>query len=161
MGQEISQSHFDGTDFDRFHRKLTTETQQLTELFKGNNIAHTNLIACLEIEARLVDENIRPAPLNEHYSSTVNEPLTSAELAKFNIELNAHPLAINGTVFTQLYQQLQTTWENVDSHAKSLQSVLVMIGILPTLHPSDLAIKNMSDLNRYQVLNEQIFSNST
>jgi|GEM_PF-2918873 len=33
MGQEISQSRFDGTDFDRFHRKLTTETQQLTELF--------------------------------------------------------------------------------------------------------------------------------
>jgi len=101
---------------------------------------------------------MRPAPLNEHYLATVNEPLTSAELAKFNIEINTHPLAINCTVFNQLHQQLQTTWENADSHAKSLQSALIIIGILPTLHPSDLTIKNMSDLNRYRALKEQILA---
>ncbi len=158
MGQEISQSHFDAVDFDRFHRKLTSETQLLSEWFQSQALTPTKLIAGLEIEAWLIDKNMRPAPINEHYLATIDEPLASAELAKFNIELNTHPLAIEDTMLSQLHQQLQDTWHNAASHAEALRSSLIMIGILPTLLPTDLTIKNMSDLNRYRALNEQILA---
>jgi hypothetical protein len=36
-----------------------------------------------------------------------------------------------------------------------------MIGILPTLVPSDLTVKNMSDLNRYRALNNRILETRT
>jgi hypothetical protein len=158
VGQEISQSHFKTEDFDRFHQKLVAETQHLRQLFEQDAFSNTGLVSGLEIEAWLVDDAMRPAPINEHYLATVNEPLASAELAKFNIELNTHPLPLTGSIFSQLHQQLKSTWQVASSHAESLDSSLLMIGILPTLIPSDLTVKNMSDLNRYRALNRQILA---
>ncbi len=156
MGQEISQSHFNQHDFDQFRRRLTRETDLLGQLLRNNSFADTQLIAGLEIESWLVDKAMRPSPINEQYLDTINEPLASAELAKFNIELNTHPLALSGTIFSDLHNQLKKTWNNASHHAESMNSALMMIGILPTLKPSDLTIANMSGLNRYRALNEEI-----
>lgn len=158
MGQEVSQSSFTQGDFDRFYVRLEQETRYLTQLFRNDAFSSTQLKAGLEIEAWLVNDAMRPSAINEHYLATVNEPLASAELAKFNIELNTYPLTLSGDMFSQLHQQITTTWHNAAQHAESLDSHLLMTGILPTLLPSDLTIKNMSNLNRYRALNEQILA---
>jgi len=158
MGQEISQSQFDQDDFEHFHKKLAIETQLLHQLFEQKALSNTELIAGLELEAWLVNENMRPAPINEHYLKSLNNPLASAELAKFNIELNTNPIPLSDTIFSQLHKQLQSTWQHAAKHAERYDSALLMIGTLPTLKPSDLNVSNMSDLNRYRALNEQILS---
>jgi hypothetical protein len=156
MGQEISLTQFDKNDFEHFHQKLQQETNLLNRLIEQNACSTRQPVAGFEIEAWLVDENMRPSPINEHFLATLNHPLASAELAKFNIEFNSTPTPLMDDVFSCLHEQLQATWSAADQHAQTLGCKVVMIGILPTLEQSDLNLSNMSNMNRYRALNEQV-----
>jgi gamma-glutamyl:cysteine ligase YbdK (ATP-grasp superfamily) len=156
MGQEISQSKFDEGDFERFHQKLKQETCLLNRLIERKVCSNRSPVAGFEIEAWLIDDNMRPLPINEHFLATLDDPLASAELAKFNIEFNCHPAPLSDRVFSGLHLQLQRIWDKALRHAQTLNSKIVMIGILPTLQQADLHLGNMSDLHRYRALNEQI-----
>ncbi len=159
MGQEITLSHFDESDFKRFHQKLEQETLLLDRLIAQKTCSHRDPVAGFELEAWLVDNNMRPSPINNQYLATLNDPLASAELAKFNIEFNCLPEPLTANVFSGLHQQLQSTWGKASQHAESLGHKVVMIGILPTLKQDDLHLGNMSDMHRYKALNEQILHN--
>lgn len=156
MGQEISLAQFDEQDFERFYQKLKQETNLLSQLIEQNACSTHQPVAGFEIEAWLVDENMRPSPTNEYYLATFNHPWASAELAKFNIEFNSTPTPLTDDVFSRLHEQLQTTWAEACQHAETLDSNIVMIGILPTLKQSDLNLSNMSNMKRYRALNEQV-----
>jgi hypothetical protein len=156
MGQEISLSHFDEGDFTRFHQKLEQETLLLNRMIAQKTCSHRDPVAGFEIEAWLVDKNMRPSPINNHYLATLNDPLASAELAKFNIEFNCLPEPLTDHVFSCLHQQLNSTWGKACQHAESMDHQVIMIGILPTLKQEDLHLGNMSDMHRYRALNEQI-----
>lgn len=156
MGQEISASHFDLGDFDLFHQKLTQETLILVKLMEQQAFSTRHPVTGFEIEAWLVDENMAPSPINEKFLAGLNNPLACAELAKFNIELNSVPTPLAGNLGSRLIKQLQSTWDKACRHAESMNSHIIMIGTLPTLLQSDLNLGNMSDLNRYRALNEQI-----
>ncbi|MFZ2168822.1 MAG: glutamate--cysteine ligase [Methylococcaceae bacterium] len=156
MGQEISLSHFDEGDFTRFHQKLEQETLLLERLITQKTCSHRDPVAGFELEAWLVNQDMRPSPINNHFLATLNDPLASAELAKFNIEFNCLPEPLTGNVFSGLHQQLQAIWGKASQHAESMDHKVVMIGILPTLKQEDLHLGNMSDMHRYRALNEQI-----
>ncbi len=156
MGQEISFSEFNPGDFDRFHQKLRQETLLLDHIFAKKGFSTRTPVAGFEIEAWILDSNSQPSPINERYLKTLNHPLAFEELAKFNIELNSTPTPLAGNAFSRMYKQLQSTWNTAFRHAESLNNQLLMIGILPTLKPSDLTLANMSNLNRYRALNKQI-----
>ncbi len=156
MGQEISQTQFEQTDFEMFYRKLEQETVLLKQMFRQNAFSELKPKVGFEIEAWLVDDRMRPAAINQHYLETLNDPMASPELAKFNIELNSEPLSLTGDVFRQMHTQLQTTWEKVSRHARTLNHHVLTIGILPSLQQADLTLANMSEMHRYHALNEQI-----
>jgi len=156
MGQEIALTQFEEGDFIAFHQKLAQETALLKQMLARKSCSSRPPVAGFEIEAWLVDQAMRPAPINRQYLATLNDPLTSAELAKFNFELNCDPEPLTGEVFGRLHAQLERTWQNASRHAESMNHRALMIGILPTLAQSDLHIGNMSDMHRYKALNEQI-----
>lgn len=156
MGQEIAFSQFEKSDFERFHHKLKLETELLKKMIKQQAFSTRAPVAGFEIEAWIVDKNMNPAPINDTFLNSLNNPLAFEELAKFNIELNSTPTPLAGNVFSRMHKQLQSTWNHAFQHAESIQNQLLMIGTLPTLKQSDLSLKNMSDLNRYRALNEQI-----
>lgn len=156
MGQEISFSQFDQADFDRFYQKLKLETVLLKKMIKQKACSTRAPVAGFEIEAWILDKNLRPAPINDSFLSSLNNPLAFAELAKYNIELNSTPTPIAGNVFSRMLKQLDSTWDNAFQHAEALNHKLAMIGTLPTLSQRDITLANMSDLNRYHALNEQI-----
>jgi hypothetical protein len=156
MGQEISFADFDQSDFDHFYRKLEQETELLKHLIEKKSLSTRTPVAGFEIEAWILDNNCQPASCNESYLQTLNHPLATEELAKFNIELNSSPTPLAGNVFSRMFQQLNTTWDLAYRHAETINNRLIMIGTLPTLKQSDLHLGNMSNLNRYRALNEQI-----
>ncbi|GAB4268634.1 MAG: glutamate-cysteine ligase family protein [Methylomicrobium sp.] len=156
MGQEISVSHYDPGDFELFHRKLSQETALLEKMIAQNAFSSSRAVAGFEIEAWLVDDLMRPAPINEAFLAGLNEPLACAELAKFNIELNGIPTPLTDNLGQRIENQLHTIWNKAGRHAEKTRHHLIMIGILPTLKPSDLNLGNMSNMNRYRALNEQI-----
>lgn len=156
MGQEITKSRFSANDFDLFHQHLSTETQMLKQCIENKAISDSAPVAGLELEAWLIDQHMHSAPINERYLAALNDPLASAELAKFNIELNTQPITLSGGIFSQLHQQLDKLWADTQAEAIKHNAHVLMIGTLPTIQQSDLCLKNMSDLNRYRALNEQI-----
>lgn len=156
MGQEISFAEFDQADFDRFYRKLQGETALLRRMMEQQGFSTRTPVAGFEIEAWILDRDYRPSPINDYFLESLNHPLAFEELAKFNIELNSTPMPLAGNVFSRMQKQLQDTWDKAFQHARSIDNRLIMIGILPTLRQSDLTLANMSDLNRYRALNEQI-----
>ncbi|MGZ8142569.1 MAG: glutamate--cysteine ligase [Methylosarcina sp.] len=156
MGQEISLTQFEEGDFQSFHRKLEQETLLLNRLIEQKACSLRSPVAGFEIEAWLVNHAMRPSPINKQFLATFNDPLASAELAKFNIELNSDPVPLTDDVFDRLHRQLQTTWQKAHQHAENMDHHVIMIGILPTLEQTDLTLSNMSDMHRYRALNEQI-----
>lgn len=156
MGQEINASFFKADDFARFHQKLTAETQRLNELIEQKKFSESSPTAGFEIEAWLIDDNMQAAPNNVSFLQNLDDPLAFPELAKFNIELNGIPQKLTGTVLSTLHKNLAVTWKKACLHAKELDNHILIIGTLPTLMPSVMTLKNMSDMNRYHVLNEQI-----
>ncbi|BCX88353.1 hypothetical protein MIN45_P0722 [Methylomarinovum tepidoasis] len=156
MGQEIERIRFTPADFERFRRRVAEETHLLRVLEHEGHLSGREPVGGFEIEAWLVDRRLRPAPDNVRYLKALADPLASAELARFNVELNNRPRPLREDALRRFHHDLAQLWRRADACARRLDLALLMIGILPTLRQADLSLANMSPLNRYLALNEQI-----
>lgn len=158
MGEEIQSSVFSSEDFEIYKRKLTQETEKLAEDFLYQEFAHSHPVAGFELEAWLIDKNLRPVPRNEEFLSRFNNPLASPELASFNIEVNTEPRSLQGHVFSAMHQSLDVTWRACRETAHEMGIDVIMCGILPSLLDEDLTLDNMSCMERYRALNREVLS---
>ena len=106
MGEEIQYSRFNKTDYSRFKKSLSDETQILRQWFQDNAFSKKSLVAGYELEAWLIDQNGNPFPGNDHLLKSTHNELLSPELAKFNIELNSKPLALSSSVLSDFESSL-------------------------------------------------------
>lgn len=157
MGQEIPARRFDAEDFVEFRRRLEAETRLLTEWFAAGYFPDREALGGFELEACLLDASGAPAPRNQELLEGMNESLAVPELATFNVELNSRAYPLRGDVFKQMAAELTGLWRRCERRAAELRLRLGMIGTLPTLEQYALSLANMSPLNRYRALNEQIF----
>jgi hypothetical protein len=74
----------------------------------------------------------------------------------FNLEVNIAPHRLGERVFDRLAEELRTSLAYADRKAGELDAGIVMIGILPTLDRDDLVSSNLSAVDRYTLLNDQI-----
>jgi hypothetical protein len=157
MGQEIASTHFSPEDFERFLQRLNQETELLDERIQSGVCSVRAPTGGLELEAWLVDESMRPVPRNAEFLAVFDHPCASPELAKFNVEFNHPPFRLQGNAFSSLHTRLECLWKEACETATGLGVHLLAIGILPTLRENDLGLEQLSSLNRYEALNEQIF----
>lgn len=160
VGQEIKDSHFSPGDFTRFKSALSDETERLRRCFNDGKFVQCPPVAGYELETWLVDEEFNPYPCNDRFLALLDDSLAEwivPELARFNIELNARPWALQGGVLTRIHDELGDTWRRASETASGIEARLVMIGILPTVERSQLTLESMSDRDRYRALNEQVF----
>lgn len=156
MGQEINRTHFSEADFQQFAGRLAEETAALQSFAKAGGFSDTRFVAGFELEAWLLDHAGRPSPVNEVYLRALNDPLVVPELSRFNVELNAPPVEMGAGVLAAMEESLLTTWDKCQQVAHGMDTVLAMIGILPTIRDEDLCLANMSAMNRFDVLNAQV-----
>jgi gamma-glutamyl:cysteine ligase YbdK (ATP-grasp superfamily) len=157
MGQEITNSHFEPADFKAFSERLERETRLLCQWLEEGAFSEGANEGGFELEAWLVDNQGRPAPVIESYLQQLNDPLVVPELATFNMELNGNPRTLQGNALSALKDELEQTWGRCNRAAEQVGARLAMIGILPTADPADFSLANMSPLHRYHALNEQVF----
>lgn len=158
MGQEITTSHFTRGDFDCFSQHLKNETAELARWFNQGVFSSHAPVAGYEMEAWLIDKLARPAPCNSEFLKTANNPLYTAELAQFNIELNADPAEIRGKFLSEFEKDFQQHWLYCKTIAESIGCRVLGTGILQTLHNDDLSLQNISPQIRYEALNEQVLA---
>ncbi|MGK2953119.1 MAG: glutamate--cysteine ligase [Thiobacillus sp.] len=156
MGQEINRTRFSEADFQQFSTRLTDETAALRSFANTGGFADARYVAGFELEAWLLDHAGRPNPVNAPYLQALNDPLVVPELSRFNVELNAPPLEMGAGVLAAMEESLLSTWDTCQHVAHGMDTVLAMIGILPTIRDEDLCIANMSAMNRFDVLNAQV-----
>ncbi|MBP1151477.1 glutamate--cysteine ligase [Methylocaldum sp. RMAD-M] len=158
MGQEIEKARFSDADFDNFRQRLEAETGLLSRYVRKGVCSSLGPITGFELESWLVDSEMNPAPVNAAFLEAFGGSLACPELAKFNVEFNSVPQFLRGQVLSQLRLDLGELWRKACAAAESLGVELVAIGILPTVPSAVLNLNNISEMNRYRALNEQILS---
>ena len=158
MGDEIERRHFDAVDFSRFRRLLKQETDHLQSLLETHRFSTRGDIVGFELEAWIVDGKGQPKAINKKFLNSLKNPLVVPELSQFNVELNGSPSALTGNVFSRLHDELQSTWEDCQTTANAMDCNLVQIGILPTIQQGLLTSENMSDMVRFQALNDRLMA---
>jgi len=156
MGEEITTSHFTDEDFVHFKQCLQSETKELQRWFDEGVFSNHKPVAGYEMEAWLIDANARPAPCNEAFLKAASNPLYTAELAQFNIELNTQPANIESKFLSAFETDFQQHWLYCKTIAESIGCRVLSTGILQTLCDADLSIDHISKMLRYQALNEQV-----
>jgi hypothetical protein len=156
VGQEIEKADFNAADFERFQRRLADEMSFLRDLFDHHGFESKHELAGYELEAWLVDQATQPAPINKEFISKLANPLVVHELSRFNVELNSEPHELSDVALATMHTELSELWQLCNETASSLDSRLVMVGTLPVLDDSQLTMDNMSEVDRYRALNEQV-----
>lgn len=158
MGQEITAANFDENAFSEYGRRLSCETSLLESLLSEKRFSSRGNVGGYELECWLLDHNYFPTPSNQQLLNALNDPLVVPELSRFNLEINGQPLTLSGSALTSMASELTGTWERCQHAAHGLDSIMMMIGTLPTIRQKDLCLDNMSFMKRYRALNEQVFN---
>jgi gamma-glutamyl:cysteine ligase YbdK (ATP-grasp superfamily) len=156
VGEEIHESRFEQADFERFARGLERETGRLLEWFHDGRFQAGPVRLGAEVEAWLVDANGEPLAANTEVIHALEDSRVVHELARFNLEFNASPTALKGQPFSALTHELSDLLNRIDAAAGDFGGRVVIIGILPSVRDHHLAMANMSPLQRYQALNDQV-----
>jgi len=156
MGDEIEATDFTTTDRRRFSERLAQETDLLRRCFATDRFSRNGHMIGFEIEAWIVDHNYFPAPVNQSVLEALDDPLVVPELSRFNLEFNCAPLSLEGDALAHAHDALGETWRRCNAVAHSRDANLLMIGTLPTIRDADMTLANMSPLNRYYALNEEV-----
>jgi len=156
VGQEIRDRHFTDEDFARFHGRVVAETALLEHWLASGVLDGVEPMAGCELEAWLVDAEGLPAPVNRPFLARLDDPLVVPELSTFNVELNTRPHSFGSGLFDRLHDDLRALWRRCREAAAAVDASMAMVGILPTVRQSDLCLANISPLQRYRALNDQV-----
>ncbi|MFG3100621.1 glutamate--cysteine ligase [Streptomyces sp. NPDC048182] len=156
MGEKVVAGQFDLSDRQRYRDKLQRCLTGLERLLAEKGFDSPKNLMGLEIELNLVGADGMPRMLNAQVLERIASRDFQTELAMFNLEVNIAPHRLGGRVFDQLAEEIRTSLAYADRKAAEVDASIAMIGILPTLDRDDLVSSNLSAVDRYALLNEQI-----
>ncbi|MEU9559025.1 glutamate--cysteine ligase [Streptomyces fumanus] len=156
MGEKVVAGRFDLSDRQRYRDKLGRCLAGLERLLSEERFDRPQNLMGLEIELNLVGHDGMPKMLNGQVLERIASRDFQTELAMFNLEVNIAPHRLGGRVFDRLAEEIRTSLAYADRKAGELDAGILMVGILPTLDRDDLVSSNLSDVDRYTLLNEQI-----
>ncbi|MEU2900808.1 glutamate-cysteine ligase family protein [Streptomyces sp. NPDC001273] len=156
MGEKVVAGQFDLSDRQRYREKLRSCLTGLERLLAEKRFDRPRNLMGLEIELNLTGADGMPKMLNAQVLERIASRDFQTELAMFNLEVNIAPHRLGGRVFDRLDEELLTSLAYADRKAGEVDAGIVMIGILPTLDRDDLVSSNLSAVDRYALLNDQI-----
>jgi hypothetical protein len=153
MGTDIDQQEFDEADHRRFAERLEESLSALGQLLDRPGFGAGPATVGAELELFLLDAVARPLPHNQAIRAVVADPRITAELDRFNLELNATPVPLAGRPFAALGSELNVLLDHVAHAARDRGGRLALISILPTLTRADLGPDGITEVPRYRALN--------
>ncbi|WP_432034249.1 glutamate--cysteine ligase [Streptomyces antibioticus] len=156
MGEKVVAGAFDLSDRQQYRDKLRRCLTGLERLLAQKRFDRPKNLMGLEIELNLAGSDGLPKMLNGQVLERIASRDFQTELAMFNLEVNIAPHRLGGRVFDQLAEELRTSLAYAHRKAGEVDAGIVMIGILPTLDRDDLVSSNLSEVDRYTLLNDQI-----
>ncbi|WP_151482827.1 glutamate-cysteine ligase family protein [Streptomyces albicerus] len=156
MGEKVVAGPIGLSDRQRYRAKLQQCLAGLARLLAEKRFDRPKNLMGLEIELNLAGPDGMPRMMNAQVLERIASRDFQTELAMFNLEVNIAPHRLGGRVFDRLAEELRTSLAYAHRKANEVDAGIVMIGILPTLARDDLVSANLSDVDRYTLLNDQI-----
>ena len=156
MGRDIDEVRFTREDRQRYREKVKRDLAVLREMLDAGLFETGRKLIGVEVEFYVVDSDGEPMMINAELLSRLESEDYQTELAQFNIEFNLAPKKLNGSVFREIEEELQTSFLHANRRAEELDARVAMVGIIPTLKDLHVSIQNLSANPRYHLLNEQV-----
>ncbi|WP_030625325.1 glutamate-cysteine ligase family protein [Streptomyces sclerotialus] len=156
MGEKVTAGGIDSGDRQRYRRRLNECLEGLARLLAEKRFDRPKNLMGLEIELNLASPDGMPRMMNSEVLERIASRDFQTELAQFNLEVNILPHRLSGRVLDQLAEELRTGLAYADRKAREVAARIVMIGILPTLTADDLVSANLSEADRYTLLNDEM-----
>jgi gamma-glutamyl:cysteine ligase YbdK (ATP-grasp superfamily) len=152
VGIEISREQFDDADHAAFAAKLQRNLEALRIILARPGFGAGPLSMGAELEVNLVDSAGRPMPVNRAVLADARDPRITLEVNRYNLEINARPVAMARRPFSAMHDELATALGSAQRAAERHGARVVSIGILPTLTEQDLDSGMLTDSRRYRAL---------
>jgi gamma-glutamyl:cysteine ligase YbdK (ATP-grasp superfamily) len=156
MGEKVVAGAVGLADPRRYREKLKECLEGFGRLLEEKRFDRPKNLMGLEIELNLAGPDGLPRMMNAEVLERIASRDFQTELAMFNLEVNIAPHRLGGRVLDQLAEELRTGLGYAHRKANEVDAGIVMIGILPTLSADDLVSANLSDVDRYTLLNDRI-----
>jgi hypothetical protein len=158
MGKEISQGTYTREERALYRYKVRRCLDAFALMLDDFNFDADYPMTGLEIELNLIDTMHQPAMRNADVLELMQDPGFQTELGQFNLELNVPPRLIAEDGLAAYDDFITASLAGANSHASTVDTSIVMIGILPTLTTDHTVPANLSKNERYRVLNEEILT---
>ncbi|MEM7167290.1 MAG: CBS domain-containing protein [Planctomycetota bacterium] len=139
-----------------FMRRLLVDLRALEIMLEQGKIESGIRRIGAEQEVFLVDRAWRAAPLAQEVLKRVSNDHFTTELARFNLEVNLDPHEFGGNCLSEMERQINHFVALARTAAQSENADVILTGILPSLHKSDLDLENMTPKPRYAALNDAL-----
>ncbi|NNC82671.1 MAG: CBS domain-containing protein [Flavobacteriales bacterium] len=147
-------SHLTGKDKKEFLRYLLDDIAALEHMEKEGMIEAGITRIGAEQEFCLVGADYRPSLNGPEILGSIKDKHYTAELAKWNLEINLDPQPFKGKCFSAMHTQLKELLELGKEQALKSDDKIILTGILPTIRKSELDFDNMTPNPRYRVLDQ-------
>jgi gamma-glutamyl:cysteine ligase YbdK (ATP-grasp superfamily) len=156
LGQNLDNCEFDENSQAAFRARLDECLDALRLLHDRETFGVGPTTIGAELELFLIDDDAAPAPLNQKIREAARDPRIALELDRFNLELNSTPVPLAGHPFAALGREFEELLGLLSKQARSHDTRVVAIGILPTVAIEALRNSAITDLPRYTTLNHAL-----
>ncbi|OON77378.1 glutamate-cysteine ligase family protein [Streptomyces tsukubensis] len=156
MGEKVATGAIGLLDRRRYRKKTLQCLEVLERLLEEKGFDRPKDLMGLEIELNLAGPDGMPRMMNAEVLRRIASRDFQTELGMFNLEVNIAPHRLGGRVLDRLAEELRTGLAYAHRKADEVDAGIMMIGILPTLSRADLVSANLSDADRYTLLNDRI-----
>jgi len=136
--------------------QLVKDIEALDRMIQDGLVEKTPIRIGAEQEFCLVDETFKPSHNSLEVLKIIDDDHFTTEIGNFNLEINLDPIELKGDCFSKLAHQLKMLLRKAQESADQVGSKILLTGILPTLSLSHITLDNMTDVERYFVLNEAL-----
>ena len=158
MGISLESKDFTPEDYREFSVRLDSQLHQLRERVDEPSFNRKHFSLGAELEVYMVDEDNRPACVNEKLLELADHPALTPEINRYNLELNMSP--VHGEegrpCLSELQREMYDLLDMLAGHAQGIGAGIVPVGILPTLQKEHLDSKYMTDRDRYRAIMESL-----
>ena len=137
-----------------FVRALLADTKALEAMIERGLIEDGVRRMGVEQEMYLVDERGHVSPVAERLIDQLDDPRFQTEMARFNLEANLEPLALEGRFLHETESRLEDILSTARHEAERLGADVLLVGVLPTLRHEDTDETALTPELRYQCLND-------
>ncbi|MGQ0466259.1 MAG: glutamate--cysteine ligase [Sporichthyaceae bacterium] len=157
MGQQVDECEFSPADRRRHREKLHRCLDALGTVLEHAAPGRVPLVG-LELEVNLVGPDLYASMNNAAVLAAIDDSRWQSELGRFNVEINAAPRDLAAGGLAAMHDELRSALTQADAAARTLDTRLLPVGILPTLRREDAEAHAISDGARYAALNDQILA---